>query len=165
MNGNGRQGYLFACTLAAAISIHTSDVHADSFAGKTIKAVYSITAGACRASIGKCESGAPVSADANIYIGTKGRMFDYATGKQGAEIPLGQWYNSPEGKPQKWYLQGNRLVHQGEQPLLTQRVIYTLTGPASCTIHVDSKSKHPELRFTTQASVQSCVVQQGVSER
>jgi hypothetical protein len=131
----------------------------------TLKAVYSITAGACRPSINKCESAAASTSDANIYISTKGRLFDYATGKHGQDYALGQTCSGPDGKPEKWYLQGNRLVHQSEQPLLTQRIIYTLTGGGGCTIHVDSKSKHPELRFTTHATVQSCVVVQGLNER
>lgn len=162
---NSRNIYFAVCTLAIPLLGFTQMAYADSFVGKTLKAVYSLTAGACRPSIGKCETGAPVSGDANIYVSTKGRIFDYASNRQGHEVALGQWYTSPQGKPQKWYLQGSRLVHQGEEQLLTQRVIYTLTGGGGCTIRVESKSKHPELRFTTTASVQSCVVVQGLNER
>ncbi len=150
--------FVLAATLAAP------SAWAQGLKGKTIKASYSFTSGACRPSINKCEEKPGGAANANIYISSKGRIFDYATGQTGDERASGQWASSANGQ-YRWTLRGNSIVFESDHSLSRQFVTYTMTGGGGCSITVNTKSKHPELIFTTRISVQSCIVADGLVER
>ena len=150
--------HVFAATMAMANSRWTiavaaltatasfGDAHAQSVLGKTLRG--SQTIGYCTKD--KCGE---VSGNFNVYVSSKGQVFDYSNSQGGAGTVarLGQSVNGG-----KWSVRGNRLILNKAEVI----TIYTVQG-STC----DQSTMSAYKNVTLKTVAQSCTVIDGQSER
>ena len=145
---------LLGFALSLAIPFHAASAQV---IGKTIKANYEVWA--CYTGTTSC--GQPIPGNVNIYVGTKGTIFDYARNAQGIEGRLNVPGPSDNGMTTTWRVRGNSLHQTTANAKGNATIIYTIQGS---TCSVSATGSNPE-KSTYHARSLSCTVVSGLSER
>jgi len=142
--------------LAASVGFRLNEASAQVI-GKTIKANYEVWA--CYTGTTSC--GQPIPGNVNIYVGTKGTIFDYARNAQGIEGRLNVPGMGDNGMTTTWRVRGSSLLQVTANAKGNATIIYTVQGN---TCSVSATGSNPE-KSTYHARSLSCTVVNGLSER